>query len=204
VPHIQRASEGETRYGSSTLPGAQLYGIWTKGPTKYSRPSAFQVEWESRKQYRTDMLALIRKHKRPKGGGLAREGTYPSGKLPPPNAVPAAQQQHKDKPTPAGKRSPEKAHPPPQPQPSTGLDKPDGIKTCAAQKMLPVVVDGCTLQLDIASHTSVQDVIDAVMQLHSTLEWSAVCIYPFSPAHMEPLPSMLPACEYHVRSVSHS
>lgn len=149
-------------------------------------------------------MTLIKKQRKHKGGGLlAREGTQQSGQLPAPQAVPAAQKRHIEKPAIAPKRSPEKlsvrsqmqVQPPtqPQPQPSRAPfpaavpvptqtpaavsarapDKPEAGRS-TAQKMLPVEVDGRTLQLDIGALNSVQEVVRAVKELHSTLAWSAV------------------------------
>lgn len=141
-----------------------------------------QMELKYRDAYRTEMVQLIKKTKKAKGGILTREGTQPSGQLPPPQTLPAAQKRQIDKPANAAKRSPEKVPPQSHPQnaptqQSTGRDKTDGGRT-ALQKMLPVEADGCTLLLDVGTLTSMQDVITAVKQLHSTLEWSQVCTPP--------------------------
>lgn len=130
------------------------------------------MEREQREAYRQEMLVLMKKQKKPKGAGLTREGTQPSGQLPQPQAVPAAHKRYIEKPVQAAKRSPEK----PPPQPTMGQARPEGIRCTAVQKILPVDVDGQTLQLDIGTYSSIQDVINAVKELHRSLLWSQVCM----------------------------
>ena len=134
-----------------------------------------QLEGKHREAYRNDMLALMRKQKKSKGGGLSRDNTLAlSGPLPAPQGTPGAQKRHTEKPVQAPKRSPERA--PPQMQPVVAQDRPEQPPSQAPQRMIPVEAQGRILQLDIAAYHTIEDVVNAVKALHRSVVWSQVCI----------------------------